>query len=609
MELMNTAITNNHSRLGASKEIAQHITDALRNLAVDAVIFIDDKGQIFSEKNRFIQGESEPLVSFKRLGEDSFEVFPGIPPRNLTYVVGKNNHALTELKYDAFLSSGQVIYLSELKIKVPDRNNPPISPDPAQKTLLEFRPGELCSFGRRNIAGCVHSVSRVHLTVSWIDTNYGEYVLHVKLGMPTTKELSFRYQEGRNESPLNSPQELSSGAEINLGQLGIVKLPYSNTDVLHKVDEIYGEMKDLSMSGEQISELVDECASQYSQPNDSLLIDFNHRDSQCDFSKVALQFDRPNATFGGQPRDVLLANLLEKHITSGLDLIKQGRYQDSLEHFRDSRILETLGYSFEENNHFWLSRISTKEIRTHVRLVGSRSWFLRQEKKVYPSVGVLQDGLAPRNEKEKKLLDKWAKEISLIFAEEYTHALQDYLQRGVSRKAALITHPEDKSSFSHEADVALFFYEQGVSLSKFYLNSYRDERPPAIRIVKGFQTSEEQQNFSEMMKQVTVGKALVIGRDPKPTTADELVFALSKNEDSERSDRNKALSDLGNHAIRIERQSSGDLLISATTIGETSYCPYFIPDSAGFYHLLDKPTIVRPGTPFYIGRGFKFILE
>jgi hypothetical protein len=46
----------------------------------------------------------------------------------------------------------------------------------------------------------------------------------VKLGIPTTKELSFRYQEGRNELPLNSPQELSSGAEINLGKSGKTSL-------------------------------------------------------------------------------------------------------------------------------------------------------------------------------------------------------------------------------------------------------------------------------------------------------------------------------------------------------------------------------------------------
>jgi hypothetical protein len=81
----------------------------------------------------------------------------------------------------------------------------------------------------------------------------------------------------------------------------------------------------------------------------------------------------------------------------------------------------------------------------------------------YEYLGYLDD--------QKNLLDKWAKEISLISAEEYTHALQDYLQRGVSRKAALIMDPKNRASFSHEADVALFFYEQSVTISKYYLNA------------------------------------------------------------------------------------------------------------------------------------------
>lgn len=152
---------------------------------------------------------------------------------------------------------------------------------------------------------------------------------------------------------------------------------------------------------------------------------------------------------------VLKANVLQNQISQALSLIREGKYSEAIEHLRDPHTLEMLGYTFEENHCFGLNEITPEAIINNLEQIFRDSWFKVDRKQVYPSFGVLNPGLAPQNQEEYELLNHWHKEVALVYAEEYTHALQDLLGGCVSRKAALLSTPD------HEADVALFFHEQG----------------------------------------------------------------------------------------------------------------------------------------------------
>ncbi len=267
-----------------------------------------------------------------------------------------------------------------------------------------------------------------------------------------------------------------------------------------------------------------------------------------------------------------------------------------------------LGYTFAENHCFGLTEITHEAIIKNLKKISRDSWFKIDQKQVYPSFGVLHPGLAPQNQEEHELLNHWHKEVALVYAEEYTHALQDLLGDCVSRKAALLSTPD------HEADVALFFHEQGVKLSYDFVKNRYSERGDALELANGFQSAQQQEIFTKALADMPLGALLYVGRDTDNLTDknnQKYNFSISqyKHEADDQIFAGKC-----RHALRQLKEV--ELTIRKNSDGSFDVAPFadkaatlFVPDASGYYYRATKPVTLEPGTPIYIGRAFKFVLS
>jgi hypothetical protein len=580
----------------------EKIESALRSLDRGDTLFVDVTGAVHNDKRQFLNGTADPLVSFKRPFDDRgvFIVHSGLPPRNQTFCApsrtegqSRNSGAKAEpLKYSTTLNSGAILLLgSECEVTIPKREvlDPKTPEEKLSALLAGAKVGETVELGRRAVAECDRKVSRVHCTIEVLKSDKfddGALSLQIKVtpGMPSKGVVQIEHLVGRREK-IHGQVEAASGAAVFLGDsIGTVKIPH-----------IPGSIGDASLS---ISQMLSEGLVLDAK---KVLGTFVGEHESTEHSLNLRDFERL-APHGVEI--VLKANVLQNQISQALSLIREGKYSEAIEHLRDPHTLEMLGYTFAENHCFGLTEITHEAIIKNLKKISRDSWFKIDQKQVYPSFGVLHPGLAPQNQEEHELLNHWHKEVALVYAEEYTHALQDLLGGCVSRKAALLSTPD------HEADVALFFHEQGVKLSYDFVKNRYSERGDALELANGFQSAQQQEIFTKALADMPLGALLYVGRDTDKNNQ-KYNFSISqyKHEADDQIFAGKC-----RHALR--QLEEVELTIRKNSDGSFDVAPFadkaatlFVPDASGYYYRATKPVTLEPGTPIYIGRAFKFVLS
>jgi hypothetical protein len=194
-------------------------------------------------------------------------------------------------------------------------------------------------------------------------------------------------------------------------------------------------------------------------------------------------------------------------LSSRWECIKEGRFSDAIAVFQRTTELEVCGFTLSSPRLYGLSKLTLEAVQENLLQVASNSWFFDQQKNIKVSHGCLSPGLEPKNDEERSLPQRWEKEIALISAEEFTHALQHLLGKGASRKAAII------ETLGNEADVAAFFVENDVTLSREFVQNRYSVREQALRIIRGYQTEADQALLKEQLLATPPDQPLMLGRN------------------------------------------------------------------------------------------------
>lgn len=598
--------------LGATptSTVAKNIENAIVSLKPGEQIFVDSRGAIHAEKAPFLNGgPSLPLVSFTKpnFSNDTI-VHAGVPSRHPTYcrpgqAMGKRDNLpvhlereAVPLRYATTLSSGDRISLGLMcELQVPNRHisSPETSSEKLAQLLAQAQPGDTVQLGRQAVPACHGSVSRIHCTVEILskeDRDDGTFSMKVRVfpGMPGVGSISIERPDGARE-PILDNRAVAPGERVSLGDaFGVIKIPHPPESVGEISESITGTF----LTGRR--DRAQEALQSFLGPD------------RGEFSRDVMGRERLDHSNRAK---LLYANVLQNYVCAGLSLIREGKFDLAVDHYRTPEMLEMCGYRFEENNVFILGSLTPEAVLQNIHEVGGRSWFKPMEKLVYPSFAMLKPGLEPSTDAERKLVHRWQQEIALIYAEEYTHALQNLLgSKPVSRKAALLPSPD------LEADVALFFHEQGVAISRDFVVNRYEERQEALRLAKGFQTEETQELFSEALLEAPLGGKVLVGKDtakaaashgyahsftvPRPNSlkSQEPAFGIGPR---------LAYSLLAPAEVIIEKRVEGNFMVSPF---DAAFSLVFVPDSAGFYRRISDPEIVEPGTPIYLGRSFRLVL-
>ncbi len=287
---------------------------------------------------------------------------------------------------------------------------------------------------------------------------------------------------------------------------------------------------------------------------------------------------------------------LAAHIKQGLDLIKAGDYRGAMAHFEDQKTLRACSFRYSSGNYIPLQELSHKEVVSTLTTIAMRSWF-RSDGTVSPSFGTL-----PRNfdrekalPEERKLADNFLREVALIYAEEWIHALQHAKGGNVSKKGIFLVGGD-----AHEHDVAEFMRQNGVPMSELFLGRYR--RDQALETLRGVQTEREQRMIaSEIVKQ-SLNTPFTIGFDSNIRIKHPKQAYSWPSLTQTKLELTKAASD----------RSSLDALqytlreIRTPKAGAQSHI--FIPDQRGIWRKLQEEEIVKSGTLVRIGPYFEIKL-
>lgn len=568
------------------------IEEALRTLERQQCLFVDTAGNVHTDKMPFLAGQVTPLVSFEAVSPGLFYVYSGIPPRNSTYIRDPRSptgeREQRSLKYPITVTSGTQLLLGgrRYSFAIPSSSTEDSRGDPNVEAIMRAQPGQVLSLGRGASDTIDKTVSRIHITAKVLEKSADpdgtqKIILKITPGIPGKGRVAIQRTELAEEE-LWGARLVASGTRVVVGDLGVLSIPFPKGSI---------EDESLSLSqrifdGEEIRDLdtYRGCQAREISP----------------FSEGVRCHPRPD---GPDEVAVYQANLLQNQIERGLLEIEAGRHHEALNVFRNPTVLTLLGYAFEENHCWFLKEISERAILDNLLRIALDSWFKVEDKTVCPSFGMLREGVTPKNDTERQLLARWRKEIALIYAEEYTHALQDHVGGLVSRKATLIQH------LGNEADVTLFFEENRVNLSYEFVKNRYPQRAEALAICRGYQTEEDKVAFTKALQSIPPGGTLTLGGQLVNSSDAQHHFHMERGKatDSAGHARNAILDELAETGVAIVKDVDGSFRL--TVPAPNNHCPIFVPDTSGYYQQLNDTAILQPDTPFYLGHGLRFVVR
>jgi hypothetical protein len=578
-----------HMGLGglASSPAATKITAALRVLRVGDVLMVDVGGQIHRDKQAFISGRAEPLVSFKRTESGTFIVHAGVPPLNQTCclaardLAAKGEISNTNLHYPTVLTSGDSAFLDGYEFSIPSAMANPAGSHRAQleALLAKAEVGARVSLGRNAVEELPSTVSRIHCTVEVLEKTplgHRTFKLTVRVfpGIPSKAPIYLERAVGDRDQIIGQ-REVKSGQQIHLGKaLGSIQLPHppgSPEDVSQEASFMFAE-----------GEVARAKALINSVP------------------AVGDPFTSADFREGRMPRN---AQLLRDYTCACLKLISTGHYAEAIDILRKPEVLQLCGYTRENGQNYPLLQLTDAAVHEHLKMMTQQPWIEGTDKRANLSVGTLQGGLAPQNAAEQTLLNSWQREVALLYAEGYIRALQGLLDnKMVSKRADLLLTP------NLHADVAIFLDEHGVNSSSALLTRGTDkERKDALRVVAGFQSAGTDELFQKVLWRTPLGGQLFIGRSQWNHLHGIPIFNIpAPNDEAPEETRpgHGAHSRLQSIEAVLTRVRDGSIMIERID----DWCTIFAPNEAGYYCKVTSACTLPPGTPIYIGRAFRLVL-
>lgn len=446
------------------------------------MLFVDATGKAHEDKTDILKHKIPPLVSFRKELDGSFRVYTGLPPRNTTQCGSGEMPDVSELaRYPEMhapvvLNSGDWISLSSTPpLTIPESPiHTPVTPaDKLSELIASASVGDTVVLGRAAVKECSSHVSRAHITIKILDREQ-ESPTRIRLrvlAIPGIEGAHSIYEvkpNGHLEEIIGN-KTIPAGGTIQLGYNGErVTLPHPKNS-LGEASVIYHQS---IIRGDKSA-------------NESVM-----------------------SVFGAEGLKHAQFTALRDYVLKSVALIREGRSTEALEHLRsESRELAASGYEFTVNDHIWLPEMTAEAVKECLDLIAHRSSFDHPRKLIYPSIGKLTPGLRPTNDQERELLATWEKNVALIVAEEYVHALQEMHGGAISDYTPILG---GKHGVCREADVALLYKRHGIDLSDHLFTNRYASRNAAIQRVEGTQTTAESANFKDSLLAAPLNSAVKI---------------------------------------------------------------------------------------------------
>lgn len=161
---------------------------------------------------------------------------------------------------------------------------------------------------------------------------------------------------------------------------------------------------------------------------------------------------------------------LQQHIEDGLGLIRQGYYEEGMEHFYNPDFLKSVRLTLIHGKFFPVEKIPTTQddIQKVLRKVHDKNWYRQNGSIELAQLGFMKDGqsLLPQTSAERKAVQQLLHEQALMYAEEHIHALQ-------AMKGKNITFfPTNPVAHADEVDIATTLAHYNVPLTEAFLHRY-----------------------------------------------------------------------------------------------------------------------------------------
>lgn len=178
---------------------------------------------------------------------------------------------------------------------------------------------------------------------------------------------------------------------------------------------------------------------------------------------------------------------LAAYIDQGLELIRQGKFEDAQTHFRDSGQARDLGVNLSSGRSRPVNRLMTDEdVIREAREVGANSWHTYGTVMIGEYYPITSTTFEEHPELyDPKFVHKFKYEMALTHAEEWLHDLQDKSGKPLTENAA-----------DDEADVAAYFYKHGLTLSADFLTRYKSRMDWYLKLYP--ERADELQHFREI---------------------------------------------------------------------------------------------------------------
>ncbi|MEY4668212.1 MAG: hypothetical protein RL518_911 [Pseudomonadota bacterium] len=452
--------------------LPRNLSNQLRDVAPGGMVFVDGLGETHHTKERILERKLPPLVSFRKQPDGSFRVYSGLPPRNLTHCGSGSVPHPENLERDrgmqcpVILNSGDWIALTAaLPVAIPTfLPTDPVSPaDKIASKIAAGLVGETLILGRSAVPECPTSVSRAHITIKILErselspTRIQLRVLAIP-GIEGSHPIYEVKPDGQLEQ-ITGSKLIPAGGTIQVGERGErLTLPHPKNS-LDEASRIF---------------------------HHSLL----RNDPEANQSVVSV--------FGLQGLKKVQFDALREYVITAVTMIREGRSGDAIVHLlTQSKELDACGYTLSAGAPCHLASLNRESIANNLSEVAYCSWFQNPAKRICVSYGILSPGLTPTNDEERELLAVWERNVALIVAEEYVHALQDMHGGAISDYTPILG---GKARVDLEADVALFYKRHGIDLSDgLFLQRHGGVREHAIECVEGRQSKDSEERFKRSL--------------------------------------------------------------------------------------------------------------
>jgi hypothetical protein len=162
---------------------------------------------------------------------------------------------------------------------------------------------------------------------------------------------------------------------------------------------------------------------------------------------------------------------LQGHIEHGLQLIREGQYEKSMEYFQNKNFLNKIRIALIYGRPQALEKIPTSQqgIKKALEMVHDKNWYYKSGSIELSELIFISKGqpVLPKTSEEQKALRQLQHEQALMFAEEHVHALQALKRQNIT------FFPNEPIAHADEIDIATTLAFYNVPLTEAFLRRYK----------------------------------------------------------------------------------------------------------------------------------------